>query len=214
MVTLKEEHTFFVAEYCRDIAASLALGSADRNLAEAVGLAHDVGRFRQAAEYRTFRDRDSVNHGLLGVEELAKAGLDARLGGEWATLAFAVEWHNAIALPPAAERPTLFAEIVRDADKLDIYRVLPPPPPGAGCQPALEAGLVEGRMLSYDDIRSWDDRKLVMLSWLYDIHFPWTLRAVVAHGHVERLVASLPPSPALPDIKASLGRYLAKRLPD
>jgi hypothetical protein len=214
-VKMKEEHTFFVAEYCRDIAASLGLGSRDRNLAEAVGLCHDVGRFKQVTIYRTFRDRDSVDHGPLGVEELEKAGIAAHLSEtEWATLAFAVRWHNAIALPPADERTTLFAQIVRDADKLDIYRVVPPPPPGPGCLPVMESGLIEGKMLSYNDIKSRDDHKLVMLSWLYDIHFPWTLRAIVARGYIERIVAALPPSPALPAIRTALGKYLAARLPD
>jgi hypothetical protein len=56
-----------------------ALGStpAETRLAEAIGLCHDVGRFRQVTVYRTFRDHDSVDHGRLGVEELLAAGIDA-----------------------------------------------------------------------------------------------------------------------------------------
>lgn len=214
MVKVKEEHTLVVAEYCRDLAAALGLGSGDRNLAEATGLCHDVGRFRQATEFRTFRDRLSVDHGLLGVEELQKAGI-AELVGEtaWRALSFAVRWHNAIALPPQPDkRLVLFGQIVRDADKLDIYRVLPPPPPGPGCTPTLEEGLQAGEMLSYDAIRSADDCKLVMLSWLFDIYFPWTLQAVVAKGYIERILASLPPSAALPRIRTRLAEYVAARL--
>lgn len=214
MILQKEEHSLIVAEICRDLASAIGLEEADINMAEAVGLCHDVGRFKQATIYRTFRDRVSVDHGLLGVDELKAAGLETRLDApDWAAMAYAVRWHNAIAMPPQQdERLTLFGQIIRDADKLDIYRVLPPPPPGAGCTPALEAGLVAGEMLSYDAIRTPDDRKLIMLSWLYDIYFPWTLATIVARGYVNSILASLPPSPALPTIRATLAAYQTSRL--
>ena len=214
MVLQKEEHSLIVAGICRDIAASLGLDAPELAMAEAVGLCHDVGRFKQATVYRTFRDRISVDHGQLGVEELKTAGVDAMLSeADWSAMAYAVRWHNAIALPPQPdERLTLFGQIIRDADKLDIYRVLPPSPPAAGCTPALEAGLIAGEMLSYDAIRTADDRKLIMLSWLYDICFPWTLAAIAARGHAEAILASLPPSPAVPAIRKTIAAYLASRL--
>ncbi len=214
MVRQKEEHSLMVAEHSRDLAASLGLDAAEAQLAEAVGLCHDVGRFRQATEYRTFRDRVSVDHGRLGVEELLAAGLDTMMAADyWRAMAFAVRWHNAMAVPEeAGPRLVLHANIIRDTDKLDICRLLTPAPPAEGCSPQMEADFIAGKLLSYDDIRKADDRKLVMLSWLYDLNFPWTAHAIAARGYIERLLASLPPSPAMPAIRAQAERYLAKKL--
>jgi len=118
MIITKEQHTHLVARHCKDLALSLGLPAGDVLLAEAVGLCHDVGRFKQATLYRTFKDPISVNHGLLGVEELKAEGIDRRLApDEWEILAFAVSCHNAAAIPGhPAMRPLAFAKIVRDAD--------------------------------------------------------------------------------------------------
>ncbi len=189
MISQKEEHTHIVAGHCKELAQSLDLPDGDVRLAEAVGLCHDVGRFKQATLYRTFQDEKSVDHGLLGVEELKAAGIDRRLApDEWKTLAFAVSCHNAAAIPGRpSEKLLTFARIVRDADKLDIYRVLPPRPPAGGCSSGLVATMLAGRMLDYRNIKTPDDRKLIMLSWIYDINFPWTLREIIRRGYIDAL---------------------------
>lgn len=213
-VLQKEEHSLIVAKHSRDLATRLGLDAAETRLAEAVGLCHDVGRFRQVTIYRTFRDSDSVDHGLLGVEELVAADVAAELEPrEWETLAFAVRWHNAAALPDDPDpRLTLHGRIIRDTDKLDICRVLPPSPPASGCTPQLVNDFLAGKLLHYEDIKTADDRKLVMLSWLHDINFPWTVREIAKRGYIDRLLAALPPSPSLSAVRSKIGLYLAERL--
>ncbi|MDT8903036.1 HD domain-containing protein [Anaeroselena agilis] len=211
-VLQKEEHSFLVAGLSRNLAGSLGLDAAETRLAEAVGLCHDVGRFRQVTVYRTFRDADSVDHGLLGVEEMTAAGIPDRLSPrDWEALAFAVRWHNAAALPDNPDpRLTLHGKMIRDTDKLDICRVLPPAPPATGCSPKLEEDFLAGKLLYYEDIRTADDRKLVMLSWLFDINFAWTGREIAARGYIDRLLASLPPSAAMPAIREKIDVFLAR----
>lgn len=216
MVVQKEEHSLIVAAYSRELARSLGFDPAAARLAEAVGLCHDVGRFKQATIYRTFRDRDSVDHGRLGVEEMTAEGIAARLApGDWETLSFAVRWHNAVGIP---EHPddnfATFAKLVRDTDKLDICRVLPPAPPADGCSDRLVDDFMAGRLLFYEDIKTADDRKLVMLSWLYDVHFTWTMRQMVSRGYIEGLLNALPPSPALPAIRRRAEQAVAAKLGD
>ncbi len=210
-VLQKEEHSFIVAKLSRDLALSLGLDAAETRLAEAIGLCHDVGRFRQVTVYRTFRDGDSIDHGRLGVEEMLPAGVPALLAPrDWGALAFAVRWHNAAALPDNQDpRLTLHGKMIRDTDKLDICRVLPPAPPAEGCSPKLENEFLAGKMLYYEDIRTADDRKLVMLSWLFDINFAWTARELAGRGYIDRLLASLPPSAAMPAIRDKIGLFLA-----
>ncbi|MDR7867980.1 MAG: HD domain-containing protein [Sporomusaceae bacterium] len=207
----KEEHSFIVAGLSGDLARSLGLDDAETRLAEAIGLCHDFGRFRQATVYRTFRDADSVDHGRLGVEEMLAAGVsDLVRPNDWEALAFAVRWHNAAALPASDPRLTLHGRIIRDTDKLDICRVLPPAPPATGCSPQLEETFLAGKLLYYEDIRTADDRKLVMLSWLFDVNFSWTAREIAGRGYIDRLLASLPPSAAMPAIRDKIGLLLAE----
>ena len=58
-ILLKEEHTGYVTEISRELAAHLRLNPHDRQLAELMGLFHDIGRFRQFTLYQTFIDAQS-----------------------------------------------------------------------------------------------------------------------------------------------------------
>ena len=69
-IDLKAEHTRRVCEAIRDIGRSLCLSEEDLCLAEACGLLHDIGRFEQYRQYRTFADYKSQNHATLGVYPL------------------------------------------------------------------------------------------------------------------------------------------------
>ena len=69
-ILLKEEHTHRVCDNTRRIAAGLSLDADDAALAEAIALFHDVGRFPQYRQYRTFQDSISVNHAALGARVL------------------------------------------------------------------------------------------------------------------------------------------------
>ncbi|HMM23073.1 MAG TPA: HD domain-containing protein [Selenomonadales bacterium] len=214
LIQLKEEHSRLVARHARELSGSLGLEEGEVRLAEALGLCHDVGRFKQAALYRTFKDKDSVDHGRLGADELRAAGLAGEFGPEeWDLFLFAVTWHNAASVPAQPrEKWNLFAKIIRDADKLDIYRVLPPKPESDGCTPAILEAAVAGHLLRYEDLRTGDDKKLIMLNWVYDINFPWTIRQVLAEGYWERLWAALPPGTAVSNFRSRVEGHIAKKL--
>ncbi|OAT86097.1 HD domain-containing protein [Desulfotomaculum copahuensis] len=209
-IHLKEAHTGRVCEEMRLLGNSLHLEAADLNLAEAVALLHDVGRFKQYATYRTFNDRRSENHALLGIRELAGTGALSGLPAEEENLITkAVEYHNRRELPhPLPERQSLFARLIRDADKLDILYLfteslarenqkpnralnsaLPNTP---GYSPVLIHNLLQGRLCRYDDMKNYNDRKLLMLSWVYDINFPWTLAEINRRGYLEKILDGLP----------------------
>ena len=78
-IELKIEHSLRVAENIVKISESLSLNANEVLLAEAVALFHDLGRFPQYALYKTFQDRKSVNHGLLGTKVLLKENVLNRL---------------------------------------------------------------------------------------------------------------------------------------
>ena len=74
-IMLKIKHIERVANLSKKMAEELNLSEEDTQLAELIGLLHDIGRFEQIRLYHTFVDRKSVNHGELGAKILFEDGL-------------------------------------------------------------------------------------------------------------------------------------------
>ena len=126
-IRLKVEHTYRVAELCARIAQSLSLPAEDVDLAWLSGMLHDIGRFEQVQRYGTFIDAESVDHAAFGADLLFREGLIRRFileDEEDDLIETAIRLHNVFLLPDDLPgRKRTFAQILRDADKIDIVRV-------------------------------------------------------------------------------------------
>jgi HD superfamily phosphohydrolase YqeK len=213
-VQLKEVHSKRVADSIANLAKSEKLTARQQTLAEVIGLFHDIARFRQVTEYRTFVDAESFDHGTVGAEILTETGILRELFSltEQDAITFAIMAHNKMLIPPTTPENELFAKLIRDADKLDIFRILPPIQADHNYAPKLIEQLKTGGVLSYTDVKSLADKRLIRLSWFYDINFDWTLRLLVEEGHLDRQLAALPDNPDTRVIKATVKKYIANRL--
>ena len=124
-IRVKIAHIERVAEISKEIAQNLELSKEDVQLAELIGLLHDIGRFEQVRKYNTFNDKDSVNHGQLGVEILFEQGLirnfiEDTQYDEMIKKAILNHNRNRENMQIANERELLHSKIIRDADKVDI----------------------------------------------------------------------------------------------
>lgn len=209
-IRLKEEHTREVCVFMNLLVDSLTLSPADRNLAQAVALCHDVGRFEQYRRYRTFKDSASLNHALLGARVLTEEKILATLEpAERRLIACSVALHNVFRIPAGLDgRRLLFLRLIRDADKLDIWQIFidfygqaegeRASAVGLGfpdlpyCTPAVVETLLRGEMVNLATLRTLNDFKLLQLSWVFDLNFPASRRLVRERGYVERLAATLP----------------------
>ena len=151
-IKLKIDHTYRVAGLCQRIAESLGLSEPDVDIAWLLGMLHDIGRFEQIRRFGTFNDVQSVDHAEFGADLLFKEGLIrkfaegyyeecelARSGNEEAEqiiknnehhnkdtglLEMAIRQHNKYRVKEAlTERQRMFCDILRDADKVDIFKV-------------------------------------------------------------------------------------------
>lgn len=136
-ILLKIKHTYRVAEISERIAVGLGLSAYDTDLAWLIGMLHDIGRFEQLKQYGTFVDADSIDHAHFGVDLLFRDGLirdyvDALSAGSdeeeiWEDLhviRVAIWNHSAYRIEEGLdERTLLFCKIIRDADKVDIFKV-------------------------------------------------------------------------------------------
>ena len=227
-IRIKEIHTGYVTTHAIALAKHLRFSSHDVALAEIMGLFHDVGRFRQYSLYKTFNDAESEDHADLGLKVLAELPFMKKLSPEDEELVrFAIARQNKKEIGPVQDRRHLvFAQLIRDADKLDIYRVLSPylTPDGADKAPKFVASdasqlvspdFIEdfkaGLQADYRKLRTHGDRKLVRLLWVYDINFSWTLREIVKRGYIDLIIRYLPEQPGIAAGVARLRTYVEKK---
>lgn len=127
-IQLKVAHIERTSQMAKKIAENLDLEKEDIELAELIGLLHDIGRFEQLKRFNTFVDRESINHGEFGVEILFKEGkirdfIDTSKYDE--IIKKAIINHNRNRIEEGlSKRELLHAKIVRDADKIDIFYIL------------------------------------------------------------------------------------------
>lgn len=131
-IALKMVHTYKVAELCRKISKGIGLPEEDCFVAWMCGMLHDIGRFEQIKRYNTFVDADSVDHAVLSTEILfgdgqRKQGIIREFIQEDSyddLIHTAILYHSAYRLPENLDqRQRKFCDILRDADKIDIFRV-------------------------------------------------------------------------------------------
>lgn len=124
LIDLKIDHTIRVMNLCGEIAESLDLDKEDIKLAKICGLVHDIARFEQLKRYNTFSDLLSIDHGNLGVEILQENNFIREFNSNSKNdglILKTVKNHNKYELEKDLnKRETLFCNIVRDADKIDI----------------------------------------------------------------------------------------------
>jgi hypothetical protein len=209
-IDLKLEHSLRVWEAVRQIANEEVDDAQVRALAEIGALYHDLGRFPQYKRYRTFKDSQSVDHGLLGFRTLRESGLLSGLSLNEARIVLqCVFLHNRAALPaglPDALHKVLM--LVRDGDKVDIVRVIS----GhlldqAGDDAVLTLGLADDPqcysptimtqaihegLVRYQDMVWVNDFKILICSWAFGLNFSASRYMVRREGHLERLLDSLP----------------------
>ena len=203
---LKRIHSQKVAEEIITIAEVIGLESEDRALAKAIGLLHDVGRFPQFAGYTTFDDRISVDHGVLGVDILREHNLLSLLDFTDRTVVeTAILHHNKARLPDIkVKRCRLHVQLIRDADKLDGFRVAQDTytgslgakissfPKGDDISMKVLADLTNNECVRYHHIKNQIDWIFFWIGWLFDINFHHTLQLIMDRGYYAMLRSMLP----------------------
>ena len=208
-ILLKIEHTLKVCTIMDLLAAGEGLSPEKARIAATVALLHDVGRFPQYRRWRTFRDSESDNHARLGIDVIREQQLLEDLPpSELLLIEEAIRFHNLLTLPKHVQSPTkMFIRLIRDADKLDIWRVflelfdLPEQErASAAClglpdlpdyTPACLTALLEHRVVRLDECRVVNDFKLLQISWALDLSFPTSYRLLLERDYLPQLAATL-----------------------
>lgn len=201
-IALKIKHIYMVADNSRKIAIRVGFNEEEQQLAELIGLLHDIGRFEQIRLYNTFVDSKSVNHGELGVKILFEDGLIRKFVSEDYyddIIKVAILNHNKGKIDPNISGKTLeFCKVIRDADKLDIFRVfLSESLEDTHEKADLSEDLVSDeifrefkydRYIDYKNRESSADIMVSHIAYIYDFNYDYCLKQIRNGRYIEKLI--------------------------
>ena len=126
-IRLKIIHTYETMKCSDEICTKLNLNQADKDLASLIALLHDIGRFEQWVTYQSFADHKTIDHAMFSSQLLFEEGLIREFIDDTQyddIIKAAIEQHNKYKIDEGFnERTLLFIHLIRDADKLDNFRV-------------------------------------------------------------------------------------------
>lgn len=226
----KKEHTPRVYENIQQLGQSIGLSTNDFRLAETIALFHDVGRFYQYLKYKTLMDfvEPIKNHAELGIEILENSKILEIISNEEKNIVLkAIRYHNVYKLHKEdEERVLFFSKLIRDADKLDIYKIHVkyfeekseyhkpilkkfPDVPEYTIQNIHD--ILNNKCPQNANIKTYNDLKLTYIAWIFDINFDFTIKRIVDNQYIERLIAILPDTEDIKKVNNHVKDYINKR---
>lgn len=123
-IKYKYNHSIRVEKICVELAKLLNLNKEDTQIIKTIGFLHDIGRFEQLRLTNSYNDTE-FDHAAYGAMILFKEGLIEQFNVDpkyYDIMEFAILNHNRFKIDDINdERKIMFAKLIRDADKIDIF---------------------------------------------------------------------------------------------
>ena len=202
---LKIRHTYEVIKKSEYIAIGLALDKDDIELAKLIALLHDIGRFQQIEKYNNFND-DKIDHAEFGVKILFEDNLIRNFieTSKYDDIIYkAILNHNKFQIEENLnEKELLHCKIIRDADKLDNFRVKKEDKFEDMFPNIYNSDTVNYESISskvYEDFMKHkcirlEDRKTIIdywvciLAFIFDLNFDISLKYVKENNYIDILI--------------------------
>ena len=218
---IKIEHCVRVSQEMEALALHLDHDATSIAMVKTIGLFHDLGRFEQFKRYQTFRDVDSIDHAALACEVINQNQLlDSLPHTESDQILHAIAHHNKKEIPATESiKKDRYLKMIRDADKLDIWRVvcehyqagdgheaigldLPDLPE---VSPNVAKTVCDGKLVYMHELKTLNDFKLLQMGWVYDLNFSWSRQAAYGRGYLSSIAKTMPELPLVDQVlKATL----------
>lgn len=202
---MKRIHTLHVCERAMEIASSENCLQEDCDIAFLTALLHDIGRFPELAVLHMF-DGTRFDHAEYGAKLLTDQGLLRRFLTDDRfdhIILKAIKNHNKLYIEENLdERELLHARLIRDADKLDNFRVkMEETPqeayPGRGyTEEILAASRISDavmeavracRCVKLAERKEPLDYYVCIMAFAFDLYFPYSCQYVLEHDFISRM---------------------------
>ena len=227
---IKYDHSYRVADLCYKLSSKLDWSEEERTIAYVTGLFHDIGRFKQLAEFNTFNDTQSVDHAEYSVEVLTEQHfLDELDMYQKSTVLTAINLHNKRQLPGDLSADEMkFAALLRDADKLDILNVLTDyytnqrskpnhtltweMPKGTAITPVVARQALNNLLVAKENVANQLDIKVMQLSWVFDLNFKPSFQLLIEKRFLEKIYGTMPKNDTVIQIYRTIKVYTENKM--
>ena len=200
----KQLHSLRVMEECKKVAKALKLNKEEIELAELIGLLHDIGRFEQYNRENEQCNEMLLDHANLGVEVLVKDDyIKIYIDDKYyiPIILKAIKNHNKLKIEDDLnEEELLYAKIIRDADKLDIFYegveiYWNTKKEKENIENSKISSKIEEQLKNEKQVKKLGNERndtvdslLMLLSYIYDINFRETLEIIDKENYVNKIL--------------------------
>jgi putative nucleotidyltransferase with HDIG domain len=220
-------HSLRVVNNSRILSNVVLQTEEEKRMAAVNALFHDIGKASLIAKnvepLVIQRDHATVSSKIIQqMEFYMTLSADIQL-----VILKSVENHNKLKLPKLdSEQQTLFARLLRDADKLDIYdsayRFFKEK---YGIQPVITIDLIKtaevsekiiksilaGRTAAVEDMKTMNDYKLLLLSMAFDLNFKYTFRIMSEKQYIQKIYETLPKRDQIIDVYRGIKLFVENK---
>ena len=219
MIAYKYNHSYRVVHQAEEICRSLDLDTVERDLASNIALLHDIARFRQWTEYKTFDDENSFDHGDEGVKILFSEGeidnyvIDKE---DYDIVKKAIFNHNKynVDFKKLNDREKMHTKIIRDADKVDILysfstnRLLELKEDDKAISEEVRDAFFEHKQVLKKYVVSKNDRIVMLMGLIFDLYYDYSKERVLNEKYIEKMYEHLKNKKIFKEFRDEAIKYL------
>lgn len=196
----KINHSIRVSSLCRKIAKSINLSKEEQDIAEFIGLVHDIGRFIQWEEYQTFDDLKSDDHAILGLYVLFDNNVIDKfnVNHEWfKTIFLAIKNHNLLNISNDTKGIDLImSKILRDADKMDILWMVKSgeivlDEDNSDISLQIRECFLSKHSIGHTLKMTVSDKILLKMAFVFDVNYEWSIQYIKDERLIEEIYNKL-----------------------
>jgi hypothetical protein len=204
---LKYDHPLRVADLSIDFARKLNMSENDSNMFYTIALLHDLGRFEQIKRFDSFLDKDTMDHGDLSEEVVREIDFLKEFFSvdDFDIICKAIKNHNKFKIDNGIkdDRCLSFCKLIRDIDKLDIYKVYIEDIYEKGKYKSIEGegvgnprkispevlqSVIDKEEVCYSFIKTKADKLMLSLGYVFDINYKYSFEVLKKAGYYDRLI--------------------------
>ena len=227
----KYKHSYRVMENSKNIAISMNLSNTEIEIATLIGLIHDIGHFEEIKVRDILKENSKMDHGDFGVKILLEDAYIRKfieVDKYDNVILKAIKNHNKFKIEDGlSEKELLFAKIIRDADKLDIFyegaeifwtkREVLEEINNSKISDKVLAEFRENIVIDRNDTVTKLDRILSIISFIFDINFKYNFKVLKEQSYINRILDKFSfkdevTSSQIEDVRKIVNDYIEKQL--
>lgn len=205
-IKLKIKHTYEVVNKSNYISMGLDLNQENTELAQLIALLHDIGRFEQVKQTSDFLDSKDFDHASYGIKVLFEENLIRKFVEDNQyddIIKKAIYNHNKYKIEENLnDVELLHSKIIRDADKLDNFRVKetehfsnifpskynPQTINFELISPKVYNDFMDHKCIRLEDRQTQIDFWICVIAFIFDLNFNISLKYVKENHYIDILI--------------------------